>query len=194
MLAIVSSLFLLIASVTGVILAMEPITHQAKNYAVTDLSTISVGTTLTALQKKYDEVFELEVEPSGFVKASVLTSDFETKDIYIDPITSEALGEVPERPFIYSFSTNLHRSLFLKSTGRFFVGLISLLLCFIAVTGIVLLAKRQGGIKKLFAKVQKEYFEMRYHVVLSRWFFIILTTCSYKCNKILFFFLVINYK
>ncbi|OAB79870.1 PepSY domain-containing protein [Cochleicola gelatinilyticus] len=172
LLAIVSSLFLLIASVTGVILAMEPITHQAKGYAVTDLNTVSVGTTINALQKKYDEVFELEVEPSGFVKASVLTQDLETKDIYIDPITSEALGEVPERPFIYSFSTNLHRSLFLKTIGRVFVGLISLILCFIAVTGIVLLAKRQGGIKKLFAKVQKEYFEMRYHVVLSRWFFI----------------------
>src|SRR5690606_35554159 len=74
-----------------------------------------------------------------------------------------------KRPEIYRFATNLHRSLFLKSVGRFFVGLVSFLLFIIAITGIFLLAKRQGGIKKLFSKVQKEYFEMRYHVILSRW-------------------------
>lgn len=172
LLAIVSSLFLLIASVTGGILAVEPISHQAKGYAVADLNEVSLATTIAALQETYDEVFSLEVEASGFVKASVLTHDFETKDLYIDPTTSEALGAVPERPALYSFATNLHRSLFLKSTGRFFVGFISLLLCLIALTGMFLLAKRQGGIKRLFSKVQKEYFEMRYHVLLSRWFFI----------------------
>lgn len=171
-LAIVSSLFLLIASVTGVILAIEPIQHQTKGYIVADLSEIMLAATIESLQANYEEVFALEVERSGFVKASVLTPDLETKEIYINPITSETLGEVSERPFIYSFATNLHRSLFLKSTGRIFVGIFSFLLCFIAITGLFLLVKRQGGIKRLFSKVQKEYTEMRYHVILSRWFFL----------------------
>jgi len=171
-LALASSLFLLIASVTGVILAIEPISHQAKGYAVQDLDKVSLGTTIYALKKNYDDVFALEVETSGFVKASVLTIEMETLDIYIDPNTGVQLGEVQERPFIYSFATNLHRSLFLKSIGRFFVGLISLLLLLITITGVLLLAKRQGGFKRLFSKVQKDYFELRYHVILSRWFFI----------------------
>ncbi|MBT0606711.1 PepSY domain-containing protein [Aequorivita echinoideorum] len=171
-LAVVSSLFLLVASVTAVILAVEPIAHQTKGFAVENLDEVSLAESITGLKKNYDEVFSLEVELSGFVKASVLTEDFETKDIYINPKTGEKLGEVAKRPEIYSFATNLHRSLFLKSIGRFFVGLVSLLLFLIAITGIFLLAKRQGGIKKIFSKVQKEYFEMRYHVILSRIFFI----------------------
>lgn len=171
-LAIASSLFLLIASITGVILAVEPISHQAKGYAVQDLDKVSLGKTIDVLKSTYDEVFSLEVESSGFVKASVLTTEMETLDIYIDAKTGAPLGEVQERPYIYSFATNLHRSLFLKSIGRFFVGLISFLLLLIATTGLVLLAKRQGGFKRLFSKVQKDYFELRYHVILSRWFFI----------------------
>jgi sulfite reductase (NADPH) flavoprotein alpha-component len=171
-LALASSLFLLIASVTGVILAIEPISHQTKGYAVQDLDKISLGTTIDALKKNYDDVFALEIESSGFVKASVLTLEMEMLDIYIDPNTGLELGKIQERPFIYSFATNLHRSLFLKGIGRFFVGLISLLLLLITITGVLLLAKRQGGFKRLFSKVQKDYFELRYHVILSRWFFI----------------------
>ncbi|WP_051941762.1 PepSY domain-containing protein [Maribacter forsetii] len=171
-LALVSSLFLIVASVTGIILAVEPISHQAKGYAVENLEDVPLATTIEALKSSYDEVLGLEVESSGFVKASVLTMEMETLDVYIDPKTGEQLGEVTERPAIYSFATNVHRSLFLKSVGRFFVGLISLLLFIIAITGLVLLAKRQGGFLKLFSKVQRDYFELRYHVVLSRCFFI----------------------
>ncbi|TLP79776.1 PepSY domain-containing protein [Maribacter sp. ACAM166] len=171
-LALVSSLFLIVASVTGIILAVEPISHQAKGYAAENLNEVSLATTIAALKNSYDEVLALEVESSGFVKVSVLTMDMETLDIYINPTTGEQLGEVQERPYIYSFATNVHRSLFLKSMGRFFVGLISLLLFIIVSTGLFLLAKRQGGFTKLFFKVQQDYFELRYHVILSRWFFI----------------------
>ncbi|HET8804654.1 MAG TPA: PepSY domain-containing protein [Aequorivita sp.] len=174
-LALTSSLFLLVASVTGVILAFEPISHQTKGYAVTNLEEVSLATAIGGLKENYVEIFSLEVESSGFVKASVLTEDFETQNIYVNPKTGEELGEVIKRPEIYTFATNLHRSLFLKSIGRFFVGLVSFLLFLIAVTGIFLLAKRQGGIKKIFSKVRKEYFEMRYHVILSRLFFIPIT-------------------
>ncbi|MEP2280864.1 PepSY-associated TM helix domain-containing protein, partial [Maribacter sp.] len=171
-LALVSSLFLVVASITGIILAVEPISHQAKGYAVESLENVPLSTTIAALKNSYDEVLGLEVESSGFVKASVLTMEMETLDVYINPKTGKQLGVVKERPALYSFATNIHRSLFLKSVGRFFVGLISLLLLIIAITGMVLLAKRQGGFLKLFSKVQKDYFELRYHVVLSRWFFI----------------------
>jgi len=171
-LAIVSSLFLLIASVTGVILAVEPIAHQAKGYAVGSLDDVNLAQTAKVLKDNFEEVFSLEVESSGFVKASVLTDDFETREIYINPKTGEELGTVTPRPVIYSFATNLHRSLFLKGIGRFFVGLVSFLLFIITVTGIILIAKRQGGFFRIFSKVKKEYFEMRYHVIIGRWIFI----------------------
>ena len=118
-LAIVSSLFLLVAALTGVILALEPISHQAKGYATHNLNEVSLATTIEALKSNYDEVLALEVEASGFVKASVLTREMETLDIYVDPISGEQLGEVKERPYIYRFATNLHRSLFLNYFQKF---------------------------------------------------------------------------
>ena len=41
---------------------------------------------------------------------------------------------------------------------------------FIAVTGIFLIAKRQGGFNKLYTKVQETDFAQRYHVILGRIF------------------------
>jgi len=58
--------------------------------------------------------------------------------------------------------------LFLKSTGRFFVGLASLLLFFITVSGIALIIKRQQGVKRFFAKVLKDNFYQYWHVHLGR--------------------------
>lgn len=171
-LAVLTALFLFVASITGIVLAIEPLSHQSKGFAVRNLDEVSVSQILESLHNNYEEVLSIAVEPSGFVKASVFTDDFETLDIYIDPITSKNLGEVQPRPELFTFATNLHRSLFLKSTGRIFVGVISFLLFIITVTGLVLIMKRQGGITKLFSKVKKEYFEMRYHVIVSRWTFI----------------------
>ena len=48
------------------------------------------------------------------------------------------------------------------------MGLVSFLLCLIATTGFILIVKRQGGVLKLFTRVHKDYFELRYHVVLGR--------------------------
>ena len=170
-LAIASSLFLLMASLTGVILAFEPISNAMKPYDVADIDELSLAKTISNLQSEYIEVLSLEVD-TKFVSASVITSEGDLENIYIDPNTGKKLGTVEERAPIFTFTTNLHRSLFLKSIGRFFVGLVSLLLCFISITGILLLIKRQGGVKRIFSKVQKDYFELRYHVIISRWAFI----------------------
>ncbi len=169
-LAISTSLFLLIASVTGCILALEPITHQSKGFNTENLKNLTLASTIQVLEQSFDEVFTLEVESPGFVKVEVLTEDFETKKYYVNPRNAEVLSEVPARPAIYKFATNLHRSLFLKSVGRVFVALISILLVIIALTGIALLAKRQGGFSKIASKVQKDSFIVSYHVIASRWF------------------------
>lgn len=171
-LAISSALFLIVASVTGIILAFEPIVDSLETYAIDDINDVSVAQTITALQREYDEVLELEVTASNFVIASVITKEGNSEHIYIEPTTANRLGNVQEKASIFSFTTNLHRSLFLKSVGRFFVGFISLLLCFITVTGILLLAKRQGGFFKLYTKIKEQNFEQRYHIIFGRWFLV----------------------
>ncbi|SEL36595.1 sulfite reductase (NADPH) flavoprotein alpha-component [Aquimarina amphilecti] len=172
LLAISSAIFLLIASVTGIILALEPMSDVIKPYAIDNIEDITISETITALQKEYDEIIEITVEENDFVIASVVTKEGNDERIYVNPRTGEKLG-VPERKSgVFKFATNLHRSLFLKGIGRFFVGLISLLLIFIVITGILLIGKRQGGILKFFSKVNKEYVNQFYHVVIGRWFFV----------------------
>jgi sulfite reductase (NADPH) flavoprotein alpha-component len=171
-LAIVSALFIIVASVTGAILALEPISKNTQPYAPINLDDVQLSKTIAVLKRTYSEVLELEITPEDFVKVSVITKDGLSQTIYIHPSTGEKLGNVTSQSPFFSFITTLHRSLFLKSIGRGFVGIVSFLLCFIAVTGVFLLAQRQGGFKKWFTKIQETDFVQRYHVILGRWFLV----------------------
>jgi len=172
LLAISSSIFIALASITGIILAFEPISNQLEPYAVKNLDEISIANTVTVLQEKYEEVIDVKVTNDDFVIASVITKEGDSETFYINPTSGEKLGDIVEKAGIFKFATNLHRSLFLKSTGRFIVGFVSFLLFLIAVTGVILIARRQGGIKRFFTKVVKENFQQYYHIQLGKLMFI----------------------
>ena len=167
-LAISSTLFIIIACITGIILAFEPISDKLKPYSVKNINDISIANTISALQKEYYEVIELNVDENNFVSASVITKKGKNKTFYINPRTGTKVGGIREKSTIFEFATNLHRSLFLKSTGRFLIGFTSFLLFLIGITGIILISKRQGGIRKILSKVVKENTNQYYHVVIGR--------------------------
>ncbi|NRB58693.1 MAG: PepSY domain-containing protein [Winogradskyella sp.] len=167
LLAISSAVFIFIATITGIILTFEPISSQLQPFAVD--RNISLAETLHVLETEYDEVITLTVDENKFISASVITKEGKSETFYIDPKTGENIGQLIKKAPIFEFATNLHRSLFLKSTGRFLVGLFSFFLLLIAITGVKLVLKRQGGIKRFFSKVVKENFEQYYHVVFGRY-------------------------
>ena len=171
-LAISSSLFILLAAITGIILAFEPISNQLEPYAIHNLETQYLSKTIAVLDIQYAEVISLKVDDNHFVEASVVTKNGDSETFYIDPFTGEKIASVIDKKPFYTWITNLHRSLFLKSTGRFLVGLFSLLLALITITGSILIVKRQGGIKHIFSKVVKENFEQYYHIIIGRLIFI----------------------
>ncbi|WCC45329.1 PepSY domain-containing protein [Tenacibaculum finnmarkense] len=166
-LAISSFIFILTASITGIILAFEPISNQLKPYAI-PTDQISLSQTISSLKKEYQEIITLKVTQNNFVSASVITKKGKNKRFYINPISGKKISNIIPKSKIYKWATNLHRSLFLKSTGRFLVGLFSFLLLLITITGSILIIKRQGGIKRFFSKVVKENFAQYYHVVIGR--------------------------
>jgi len=165
--AIASSIFLLIASVTGVILAVEPISNKIEPYSVVGADDLSLAETLKNINAKYEEVLAVSRDRNGFVSATVIM-DGKNDEFYIDPFTGEKLGSLIQKKPLFQFATNLHRSLFLKSTGRFIIGFSSFLLILISISGIVLIAKRQGGYKQFFAPVVRENFSQYHHVVYAR--------------------------
>jgi sulfite reductase (NADPH) flavoprotein alpha-component len=171
-LAISSSIFILLAAVTGIILAIEPISNQLKPYAIHNLETQSLSKTIAVLEKQYDEIVSLKIDANNFVKTSVITKNGASETFYINPFTGKKLGEIINKKPLYKWATNLHRSLFLKSTGRFLVGIFSLLLALITITGSILIMRRQGGIKRIFSKVVKENLEQYYHIIIGKYAFI----------------------
>ena len=167
-LAVSSSLFLLIATLTGVILAFEPIENHISNDYSMELNSITIDKTIQNLQKEHHEIISIEVQKNEAVVASFINEEGNLEEAFINPKTGKILGNPVSRAFIYQFSTSLHRSLFLKKTGRFFVGLSSLLLFLISISGLVLVLKRQGGPKKIFSKVRDQNLYQYLHVVLGR--------------------------
>jgi len=170
-LAISSFIYIFIAAVTGFILAIEPIENQLKPYSLKN-NNISVAQTLASLKKEHKEIVFLKVNQHHLVSASVITKQGKSQTFYINPVSGKKISSLKPKASIYKFTTNLHRSLFLKSTGRIIVAFFTFLLLLITISGIFLTIKRQGGIKKIFSKVIYEDFNQFYHVVLSRYFFI----------------------
>lgn len=171
-LAISSALFIIIASLTGIILAFEPISNKLKPYSIDNIEQVSIAETIEALQAKYEEVITVEIDENDFVLASVITKEGKSETFYINPKTGGKVGNSIEKAPVFEFATNLHRSLFLKSTGRFLIGFVSFLLFLIAITGVILISKRQGGFHKIFSKIVKEDFNQYYHIIFGRWFLI----------------------
>jgi sulfite reductase (NADPH) flavoprotein alpha-component len=171
-LAISSALFIIIACLTGIILAFEPISTKINPYNVADINSISIAETITALENEYEEIIAINVDENDFVSVSIITNDGKNESFYINPKTGKKVGNMIQKSPIFEFATNLHRSLFLKSTGRLIICIISLLLFLIAITGTILIAKRQGGFQKIFSKIVKEDFNQYYHIILSRYAFI----------------------
>jgi len=167
-LAVFSSLFLLLASVTGTILAVDAIQGKLPPYKVVNFDKITLEETLPILKKTYPEITELSIDHNQFVTLQALDKDDNDVNAYIDPRTGKILGKPIKKSEFIQWVTGLHRSLFLHETGRFFVGLISFLLALISISGFVLILKRQKGLRNFFSKIIKDYFAQYYHVVLSR--------------------------
>lgn len=171
-LAIFSFLFVLLASITGIILAFEPISKALTPYCVNDLQNISLAHTLEILNENYDEVFEFTITPNDFVELDAIDKDGRSLKGYIDPKTGAFLGKPIIKSKLFRVTTNLHRSLFLKSTGRIWVGITSFLLFLIVISGLILIVKRQLKVKYFFSKVIKDHFSQYWHIILGRWFLI----------------------
>ncbi|WP_343694427.1 PepSY domain-containing protein [Flavobacterium sp.] len=167
-LALFSSIFLLLASVTGIILAIDAAQEKTLPYKVENFDKITLGETLPVLKKNYSEITELNVDYNQFVMLQAMDDDGNDINAYIDPKTGKALGKPVKKSEFIQWVTSFHRSLFLHETGRFFVGVISFCLLLISISGFVLVLKRQRGIRNFFSKVIKEYFTQYYHVLLGR--------------------------
>jgi len=168
-LAVSSFLLLILASVTGFILAFEPVSQKMQPYRANNFSEVTLAQSLPGLRKAYPDISELTVDANQFVQIKASDADGKNLVAYIDPISGKILGKPTKQSDFFVWVTALHRSLFIHETGRFFIGLTSFLLLLITVSGTMLIIQRQRGVKRFFTRIARDNFAQYYHVILGRW-------------------------
>lgn len=171
-LALVASLFLILAAISGIFLAYEPIQNRTQSTFSSEWNETSLATCIDSMRSKYLETTSIEKDVNGFFVASVLTEDGEFETFQINPQTGEKSAEVTKQSTFYEWMTTFHRSLFMDTLGRFFVGLTAVILFFIAISGIILVIQRTKSLRALIDKVEKSLNVQFYHIVFGRLAFI----------------------
>jgi sulfite reductase (NADPH) flavoprotein alpha-component len=156
------------ASVTGIVLAIDAAQEKIQPYSVANFNDLTVAQVIPALQKNYLEVSEISINHNKFTTLKGLDEDGNDIDAYVNPQTGKILGKPEKKSEFIQWVTSLHRSLFLHETGRFIIGVNSFLLFLIAISGIALVLQRQKGFRRFFSKIVKDSFTQYYHVVLGR--------------------------
>lgn len=167
-LAVFSFIFLIVASATGVILAIDAVNERISPYEVKDFNKITLAQSLPQLKKVYSEIFEVSINHNQLVTLEGFDLDGNDVKAIIHPLTGEVLAQPEVKSEFIQWNLALHRSLFLKETGRFIVGFVSFLLMLITISGTVLIIKRQQGVRHFFAKINKDSIAQYYHVVAGR--------------------------
>ncbi|CAM3940129.1 PepSY domain-containing protein [Mucilaginibacter galii] len=168
-LAVSSFLLLILASVTGIILAFEPVSQKLQPFRADNFNEVTLAQSLPALRKAYPDISELTVDVNEFVQIKASDADGKNLEAYVEPVTGKILGKPTKQSEFFAWVTALHRSLFIHETGRFFIGLTAFLLLLITVSGTMLIIQRQRGVKRFFTRIVRDNFAQYYHVVLGRW-------------------------
>lgn len=167
-LAVLSFSFLIIASVTGVILAVDAVNEKIPAYKSADFNQLTLAQTLPQLREVYPEIIELSIDHNQFVTIEGFDEEGNDFKFIADPVSVKKLADPIVKSEFIQWVTSLHRSLFLHQTGRFIVGIVSFLLILITVSGIALVVKHQQGFKKFFAKINREFFAQYFHIAAGR--------------------------
>ena len=170
--AFVSSGFLIIASLTGIILSFEPIQDRLSPEYLSNYEEIPLSEIIQNISSHCNEIIYLEKTNQGFLSGQIINKENKHETVYFNPISGKKIGLIKEKKKIFKFATHLHRSLFLKKNGRIIMGLSSLLLLLISITGSILIIKRTGSLMKFFGKIDKESFQQYYHSISGRFFMI----------------------
>ena len=168
LLAITASLFLIIAALSGAILGLEAAWDTTRPQAIS-LNKISLGEAKQKIEAQFEEVYEIELNSKGFllVQGSAKNS---YGSFYVDPKDGRILEKVKKPSPFFQFVRSLHRSLFLKETGRILMSFVSFLTVLLVFSGLFLLRNRMGSFLKLYAPIQEPNFHRKNHIILGRWF------------------------
>jgi sulfite reductase (NADPH) flavoprotein alpha-component len=160
---LLAGLIVAFMAITGAVLSLQPVLDRFSVPPTT--SGMNVAALSEIVSTNLGGVERLVHSASGAVTAYYDTGNG-TAAARIDPTTGVVLGDYAPSPF-FAFFTELHRSFFLGMNGRIASGISALAMVVLAGSGLLLLAKRLGGWRKLFVTA-KGSTSQRLHVELAR--------------------------
>ncbi len=177
-LALVSAIFLIILSITGLILSYYPINDKLSKFHQDELDNITVSSFIKKVQTHHHEIIEINVLKNGFLAVNALDKQGQTTKFYANPKNGENLGELKKESSLLVLSRNIHRSLLWKKNGRIIIGIVSILLFVIAISGGFLVLKKQLSIKNFYSKVIFDDFNKFWHLISGRTFIFFIVIIS----------------
>lgn len=161
---LIAALLLVILALSGAILSLNPALERASATIPAD-GQISVATLADRVGQHHIGIEQIQRTASGSIIA-YYARDGQTGATYIDPLSGQALA--PYAPSAFSrWMRDLHRSLFTGTPGRAVAGLSALSMLILSLSGIALLAKRQGGWRQIMRPLRGS-FSQRWHGEIGR--------------------------
>ncbi len=159
---LIAALLLVVLAITGSVLSVFPTLEQAR---ARNAGEVDVATLVSRASAAVTGLETLVRQPSGVIVAYHLVGEAQRASV-IDPASGAAVAEY--RPStVQRWMKNLHRKLLMGDAGRILTGVVAASLLFIVVSGLLLLAHRMGGWRRLFDPVRGNTLQ-RLHSETSR--------------------------
>jgi sulfite reductase (NADPH) flavoprotein alpha-component len=159
-----AALLLIILALSGAVLSLNPALERMNSHVPAD-GRMTVATLADRLARDYPGVEQIQRTASGSIIV-YYSRDGQAHADLVDPVSGQRL--VPYAPSPFSrWTKTLHRSLLADTPGRAATGLSALAALVLCLSGIALLARRQGGWRRIAHPVRGSLSE-RWHAGLGR--------------------------
>ncbi|CAM5588461.1 hypothetical protein ATER59S_05239 [Aquamicrobium terrae] len=160
---LVAGLLLLVLSLSGAALSIFPAAERLSSPQAT--AAASVADLAGRIQAVHPELEQIRRAPSGRITAYWFENGAAQAAV-IDPATGQSIASADPNP-VERWLTNLHRSLFLGDGGRIVTAAGAAAMMVLAISGVVLVARRAGGWRRWFSPMRGPL-SGRLHVEIAR--------------------------
>ncbi len=162
-LGLVAGALALVVGITGTVLAIDPLISawQARP-AAAELPVATLADRVSGTIPGAEEIRRL---PAGDIVVFSFDGNQARAD-RIDPADGRVLGDY-QPSSLFRWFRNLHRSFLLGDAGRVTAAVVALAMLLLAVSGLVLLQRRQGGWRKVFSRARGTLLQ-RLHVIAGQ--------------------------
>jgi sulfite reductase (NADPH) flavoprotein alpha-component len=162
-----TGIFILLASLTGIILAIEPMLLNAYSVSGQIEEDVTLQEFKELLEVSFLEIYAIEIDAYSNIKVEGI-SEKDENEVYVRRDDARIVKPPRKLATIFEFSRDLHRSLFLKTPGRILMGIASFGLILLIISGINLQIKRAGGWKNILKITKMIDFKRDAHALLSK--------------------------